>query len=48
MLIRESAEAVTKADIRRVAGEVFKPSNRTVARLENEAAQPAATTGGSR
>lgn len=30
--------AVTKADIRRVAGEVFRPDNRTVARLENEAA----------
>src|SRR5690606_26694000 len=29
--------AVTKADIRRVAGEVFRPDNRTVARLENEA-----------
>jgi predicted Zn-dependent peptidase len=42
----QKMEAVTKADIRRVAGEVFKPSNRTVARLENEAAQPAA--GGSR
>lgn len=38
-------EAVTKADIRRVAGEVFKASNRTVARLENEAAAPAAAGG---
>ena len=39
-------EAVTKADIRRVAAEVFKPSNRTVARLENDAA--AAAPGGTR
>lgn len=29
--------AVTKADIRRVAAEVFRPDNRIVARLENEA-----------
>jgi predicted Zn-dependent peptidase len=28
--------AVTKEDIRRVAAEVFRPNNRTVARLENE------------
>lgn len=41
----ERAEAVTKADIRRVAAEVFKASNRTVARLENEAAS---TSGGTR
>lgn len=31
--------AVSKADIRRVAAEVFRASNRTVARLENEAAK---------
>ena len=37
----ERTDAVTKADIRRVAAEVFKPGNRTVARLENDAA-PAA------
>lgn len=43
----QKMEAVTKADIRRVAGEVFKASNRTVARLENDAA-PAAATGGTR
>ncbi len=41
----ERMERVTKADIRRVAAEVFKPTNRTVARLENEAS-PA--TGGTR
>lgn len=41
----QKMEAVTKADIRRVAADVFKPSNRTVARLENDAA-PAA--GGAR
>ena len=43
----EKMDAVTKADIRRVAGTLFKPGNRTVARLENEAA-PAAAAGGSR
>lgn len=32
---------VTKADIRRVAAQVFTPVNRIVARLENEAAQAA-------
>ncbi|MBA2353064.1 MAG: insulinase family protein [Acidobacteria bacterium] len=41
-------EAVTKADIRRVSGDVFKPANRTVARLENDAAPAAASTGGTR
>lgn len=41
----ERMERVTKADIRRVAAEVFKPTNRTVARLENEAS---AGTGGTR
>ena len=39
-------EAVTKADIRRVAADLFRPGNRTVARLENEAPPPAA--GGTR
>lgn len=37
--------AVTKADIRRVAGEVFRASNRTVARLEND---PAPAPGGTK
>lgn len=41
----ERADAVSKADIRRVAAEVFKASNRTVARLENDST-PA--TGGTR
>jgi len=40
----ERTEAVTKADIRRVAGEVFKATNRTVARLENDAAPAAGGT----
>lgn len=40
----ERTEAVTKADIRRVAADVFKASNRTVARLENEAASPSGGT----
>ena len=45
----QKMEAVTKADIRRVAGELFRADNRTVARLETETA-PAATTpsGGAR
>lgn len=34
---------VTKADIRRVAAAVFRPENRTVARLENEAAAQGGT-----
>ena len=41
----ERTDAVSKADIRRVAADVFKVTNRTVARLENDAA-PA--TGGTR
>lgn len=40
----QKMEAVTKADIRRVAAEVFKPANRTVARLENDAAPAAGGT----
>ncbi len=40
----ERTEAVTKADIRRVAADVFKSTNRTVARLENEAAPAAGGT----
>ena len=40
----ERTDAVTKADIRRVAAEVFKVTNRTVARLENEAAPAAGGT----
>jgi predicted Zn-dependent peptidase len=40
----ERTDAVTKADIRRVAADVFKASNRTVARLENEAAPAAGGT----
>jgi predicted Zn-dependent peptidase len=43
----QKMEAVTKGDIRRVATELFRAGNRTVARLENEAA-PAATAGGTR
>lgn len=41
----ERTDAVTKADIRRVAADVFKAGNRTVAKLENDAA---AATGGTR
>ena len=37
-------EAVTKADIRRVANELFKESNRVVGRIET-APRPAAPTG---
>ncbi len=40
----ERTDAVSKADIRRVAGDVFKAPNRTVARLENEAAPAAGGT----
>ena len=40
----ERTEAVTKADIRRVAAEVFKATNRTVAKLENDAAPAAGGT----
>jgi hypothetical protein len=42
---------VTKADIRRVANEVFVPSNRTEAWIETEAPaaqQPAQKDGGAR
>jgi predicted Zn-dependent peptidase len=40
----ERTDAVTKADIRRVAADVFKATNRTVARLENDAAPAAGGT----
>jgi predicted Zn-dependent peptidase len=40
----ERTDAVTKADIRRVAADVFKASNRTVAKLENDAAPAAGGT----
>ena len=40
----ERTEAVTKADIRRVAADVFKATNRTVAKLENDAAPAAGGT----
>ena len=43
----QKMEAVTKADIRRVAVELFRPGNRTVARLENDAA-PASAAGATR
>jgi predicted Zn-dependent peptidase len=44
-------DAVTKADIRRVANKVFVPSNRTYAMVEFQAPQkqqPAAAKGGAR
>ncbi len=41
-------EAVTKADIRRVATSLFRDGNRTVARLENDAAPAAPASGGAR
>ena len=40
----ERTDAVSKADIRRVAADVFKVTNRTVARLENDAAPAAGGT----
>ncbi len=40
----QKMEAVTKADIRRVATELFRDGNRTVARLETEAAPPSSPT----
>lgn len=38
----EQVEAVTAADVRRVATETFRPTNRTVAVIETEVAGPAA------
>ena len=38
----EQVEAVTAADVRRVAAETFRPTNRTVAVIETEVAGPAA------
>ncbi|MFZ2489970.1 MAG: pitrilysin family protein [Thermoanaerobaculia bacterium] len=44
----EKIEKVTAADVKRIANEIFVPTNRTVAYIENAAAKPAAAKEGAK